>query len=174
MAKGSSLKDYQSGIIAKLEAAKTAGSEAMQSYLGVVVGDRHVLVSLRDVSETLPIVEIQPVPLVKPWFLGMSNVRGVLYAVNDLAKMQDNVSAVMSSSSRLLLMNEGVMSNVAFLVDRLVGLRRLDEMQATDAMVSDDFCFKPRAYEDADKRLWYVLDSDKLVRSKEFAAPYLS
>lgn len=174
MAKGSSLKDYQSGIIAKLEAAKSTSAEALQSYLGVVVGNRHVLVSLRDVSETLPIAEIQPVPLVKPWFLGVSNVRGVLYAVNDLAKMQDDVSTVMSSSTRLLLMNENVMSNVAFLVDKLIGLRRLDEMHATDAMVNDDFCFKPRAYEDADKRLWYVLDSDKLVRSREFSAPYLT
>jgi twitching motility protein PilI len=173
MAKSSSLREYQSGIIARLEAVKAAGAEVSQSYLGVMIGERHVLVNLQDISETSPIVEIQPVPLVKPWFLGMSNVRGVLYAVNDLAKMLDGVSTVMTSSTRLLLMNDSVVSNVAFLVDKLVGLRKLDEMQLTTNVVDDELCLKPESYEDADKRLWYVLDSDKLVRSREFSAPYL-
>ncbi len=173
MAKGSSLREYQSGIIARLEAVKAAGAEASQSYLGVVIGDKHVLVNLRDVSETLPITEIQPVPLVKPWFLGVSNVRGVLYAINDLAKMMGGVSTTLSSNTRLLLMNDNVVSNVAFLVDRLVGLRKLDDMQSAKTMVADETCLKSGTYEDAEKRLWYVLDSDKLVRSREFSAPYL-
>ncbi len=173
MAKSSSLREYQNGIIARLEAAKATGAEVSQSYLGVQIGDRHVLVNLQDISETLPIVEIQQVPLVKPWFLGISNVRGVLYAINDLSRMLEGTPTEMTSSTRLLLMNDNVVSNVAFLVDKLVGLRKLDEMQQTTDVVQDELCLKSENYEDADKRLWFVLDSDKLVRSREFSAPYL-
>ncbi|MGQ0443419.1 MAG: chemotaxis protein CheW, partial [Methylophilaceae bacterium] len=125
MAKGIQLREYQKSILERLEKVKNAEAETSSSYLGVVIGGKNVLVDLKDISETLPVVDIQAVPLVKPWFLGVSNVRGVLYAINDLAQLLENTFTQITSSTRLLLIGESVIPNVAFVADRLIGLRSL-------------------------------------------------
>ena len=181
MAKGSQLRDYQTAILARLEDAKKAGATAQAGYLGVVIGSKNVLVNLQEISETLPVSGIHRVPVVKPWFLGVANVRGVLYAINDLAQMLEHTYTNISSEARLLLMNEAITSNVAFVVDRMIGLRKLDEMKPNemklgemkpgDKAAEESVCLKAQTYQDEDNQIWYMLDCDKLVRSKEFAVP---
>jgi len=173
MAKENSLRDYQSSILARLESVKNADAEAPAGYLGVVIGGKNVLIDLQEITETLPVAEIQPVPLVKPWFLGVSNVRGVLYAINDLAQLLDNKFTTLSSNSRLLLVADGVAANVGFLVDRLVGLRNLNALKKRDDETEGSVCLKAEVYEDEESRVWHVLDCVKLAQSKEFAVPYV-
>lgn len=174
MAEKVKLRDYQKSILDRLESVKKADSEQVISYLGVVIGSKNVLVNLQDITETLPIVDIQSIPLVKPWFLGVSNVRGVLYAINDLAQMLEDVVTTISSSTRLLLLNDKLAPNVAFLAARLIGLRSLELMSKQKLSESDDLCLSPETYEDQDKRIWHVLDCNKLIHSKEFAMPYIN
>jgi twitching motility protein PilI len=173
MAKESQLREYQTSILARLENAKKAGAEAPAGYLGVVIGSKNVLVNLQEISETLPIMDIHRVPIVKPWFLGVANVRGVLYAINDLAQMLENTFTSISSNARLLLISDAVTSNVAFVVDKMIGLRKLDEMKPGKETAEENICLKAQTYQDDENRVWYMLDCDKLVRSKEFATPYM-
>ena len=172
MSKGSQLREYQTNILARLENAKKAGAEQPAGYLGVVIGGKNVLVNLQEISETLPIIDIARVPLVKPWFLGMANVRGVLYAINDLAQLLENKLTQVSSSARLLLISDSVAHNVAFLVDRLIGLRKLDEMKLQSELADESVCLKLQIYKDDENKVWHLLDCEKLVRSKDFAMPY--
>jgi twitching motility protein PilI len=171
MAKGSQLREYQTSILARLEDAKKAGAELQAGYLGVVIGSKNVLVNLQEISETLPIFDIHRVPVVKPWFLGVANVRGVLYAINDLAQMLEHTFTILSSEARLLLINDTVTSNIAFVVDKMIGLRKLDEMKLSEEVAEESVCLKLQTYRDAENRIWHMLDCDKLVRSKEFAVP---
>ena len=173
MSKQSQLREYQTSILARLENAKKAGAEPPAGYLGVVIGSKNILVNLQEISETLPIVDIHRVPIVKPWFLGIANVRGVLYAINDIAQMLENTFTSISSSARLLLLSQSVTSNVAFVVEKMIGLRKLDEMKLREEVIEDDICLKSQTYQDDENRVWYMLDCDKLIRSKEFATPYM-
>ena len=173
MSKQSQLRDYQTSILERLENAKKVGAEAPAGYLGVVIGSKHVLINLQEISETLPIMDIHRIPIVKPWFLGVANVRGVLYAINDIAQMLENTFTSISSSARLLLMSEAVTSNVAFVVEKMIGLRKLDEMKLRAELVENDICLKAQTYQDDENRVWYMLDCNKLIRSKEFATPYM-
>jgi twitching motility protein PilI len=173
MSKQSQLREYQTNILARLENAKKAGAEAPAGYLGVVIGTKHVLVNLQEISETLPIAEIHPVPIVKPWFLGVANVRGVLYAINDLAQILEDRFTSISSNARLLLISEAVTTNVAFVVERMIGLRNLNEMKPHELETAESNCLKAQTYRDDENRVWHMLDCDKLVRSKEFATPYV-
>ena len=173
MSKQSQLRDYQTSILERLENAKKVGAEAPAGYLGVVIGSKHVLINLQEISETLPIMDIHRIPIVKPWFLGVANVRGVLYAINDIAQMLENTFTSISSSARLLLMSEAVTSNVAFVVEKMIGLRKLDEMKLRAELVENDICLKSQTYQDDENRVWYMLDCNKLIRSKEFATPYM-
>ena len=172
MDKRTTLRDYQTNILARLENAKKAGAEPPAGYLGVVIGSKNVLINLQEISETLPMMDIQRVPLVKPWFLGVANVRGVLYAINDLGQLLENTFTAISSNSRLVMVSESVTSNVAFVVDKMIGLRKLDDMQVRKEALDESVCLKTQSYQDADHQVWYMLDCDKLVRSKEFVTPY--
>ena len=173
MSKQSQLRDYQTSILERLENAKKAGAEAPAGYLGVVIGSKNVLVNLQEISETLPIMDIHRIPIVKPWFLGVANVRGVLYAINDIAQMLENPLTGISSSARLLLIREAVTSNVAFVVEKMIGLRKLEEMKLREESVENDICLKSQTYQDDENRVWHMLDCDKLICSKEFATPYM-
>ncbi len=174
MAKQSLLREYQTSILARLEDAKKAGAEPPAGYLGVVIGSKNVLINLQEISETLPVMDIHRVPIVKPWFLGVANVRGVLYAINDLAQLLENTFTTISSNARLLLMSDAVTSNVAFVVDKMIGLRKLDEMKLRKEVAEETACLKMQTYQDEENRVWHILDCDKLVHSKEFATPYMA
>ena len=173
MSKQSQLREYQTSILARLENAKKAGAESSAGYLGVVIGSKNVLVSLREISETLPVADIYPVPIVKPWFLGVANVRGVLYAINDLAQLLETKLTSISSSTRLLLISEAVSTNVAFVVEKMIGLRNINEMKLHEVTAEESACLKAQTYQDDENRIWHMLDCNKLVRSKEFATPYV-
>jgi twitching motility protein PilI len=172
MAKQSSIREYQQNILSRLENAKKVGAEAPAGFLGVVIGTKNVLINLQEISETLPITDIQPVPLVKPWFLGVANVRGVLYTINDMAQIIENNLTQLTSSARLLLISDSIAANVAFLADRLIGLRKLEELTPHTELAEDSICLKKQTYQDDQNRLWHMLDCDLFVRSKEFATPY--
>lgn len=173
MSKQSQLREYQTNILARLENAKKAGAESSAGYLGVVIGSKNVLINLQEISETLPVTEIQRVPIVKPWFLGVSNVRGVLYAINDIAQLLEATFTSISSNARLLLISETVSSNVAFVVEKMIGLRNINEMKLHEVELEESACLKVQTYQDDENRIWHMLDCDKLVRSKEFATPYV-
>ncbi len=172
MAEKVKLKDYQKSILDKLDTVKGDADSASINYLGVEISGRNVLVNLLDITETLVVEDIKPIPLVKPWFLGVTNVRGVLYAINDLSQLLDSRFTEISSNTRMLLVNEDIASNVGILVDRLIGLRSLDALKKRKKS-ENIICFKQESYEDKDGQAWYMLDCERLVSSKEFEVPYI-
>lgn len=172
MAQKVTLRDYQQSILDKLDMIRADASSASINYLGVEISGRNVLVNLVDITETLVVPEVEPVPLVKPWFLGMTNVRGVLYAVNDLGQLLDNRLTEISSNTRMLLINDSIVSNVSVLVDRLIGLRNLDDLSTQDGEADNGVCFKPVSYVDDESKVWNVLDCERLASSREFEVPY--
>lgn len=172
MAANNTLKDYQATILARLEEAKKVGSAESAGSLGVVIAGKQVLVNMREISETLPVMTLFPVPLVKSWFLGVANVRGVLYAVNDIGQLISGVPTPLSASARVLLMNNDIAAHVALMVEKLIGLRKLELMQRVEAPEAPDFCMKSEAYADEAGKIWYVLDCNQLVLAKEFIQVY--
>lgn len=174
MAEKVKLRDYQKSILDRLDIVRSGATSMAASYLGVEISGRNVLVDLLDISETLVVIDIEPVPLVKPWFLGMANVRGVLYAINDLGQLLDQRFTPVSSSTRMLLINESISSNVGILADRLIGLRNLESFTLQETTEEDSICFKRVRYEDEEKRTWYMLDCEKLISSRDFETPYVT
>lgn len=174
MAEKVKLRDYQKSILDRLDVVRSGSASLTASFLGVEISGRNVLVDLLDISETLVVTDVEPVPLVKPWFLGMANVRGVLYAINDLGQLLDNRFTEISSNTRILLINESISSNVGILADRLIGLRNLETFKLLENMEEESVCFKQERYEDEEKRTWHVLDCEKLISSRDFETPYVT
>lgn len=167
------LKDYQASILAKLEQAKKTDVSTTHTYLGVRLAGNNVLVSMQDISETLPIAELYPVPLVKPWFLGVTNIRGILYSVYDLAQLLTGVKTGLSTSSRALLVHDDIASHIAIMVESVKGIRKIENMRKSERAVGFEFCMQAEVYEDESGEAWQVLDCAKLLTAKQFVQSYL-
>ena len=81
-----SLHKFQESLAARLREA--AGEPVSTSRLGLQSGARNWMLKLEDAGEIVPVPDLMPVPLTKPWFLGLANVRGVLVSVVDLSRFR--------------------------------------------------------------------------------------
>jgi hypothetical protein len=79
MSKRFNLREFQQNVLERLQ-AQVAGGGDHASTLGVQVGEDYWLVDMVDINEVLPPPPLTPVPLTKPWYCGVANVRGTLAA----------------------------------------------------------------------------------------------
>ena len=86
------------------DAASRAADAAQFARLGLLAGGQHWLVRLDDASEVVAVGAITPVPLTRPWFCGLSNIRGSLYSVIDLGQFLGGPPTVLTVEARLVLM----------------------------------------------------------------------
>ena len=84
MARRISLREFQQDLVRRLTEARVS-TETPTARLGVQIGGEHWLVRLDEAAEVMPPPVIAPVPLTQPWFRGLTNIRGNLYSVVDLA-----------------------------------------------------------------------------------------
>lgn len=168
MARTLDLRKYQEDILGRLKERTQPGEEASRSRLGVKVGQYLMLVNLEDVSEVVPVPEIHPVPLAKPWFLGMSNVRGNLYGVSDIAQFAGHPPTVATTASRVLLTHQKYKANAALLVSSLQGLRNLDQLQELDEAGSGLRWQAGRVFRDAAGDTWHELNMRELLTNPDF------
>lgn len=167
MAKRLNLQEYQENILARLKALEQSQGGATTSRLGVQIGDESWLLSLNDVGEVLPLPEIHKVPLTRPWFLGMTSIRGNLYAVTDLSAFLGGRPARLSAESRLLLAGSRFGVNAAFVIDRLFGLRNLTDMHPKKPGRKAS-PWQSGMYLDASAQEWRELNMSELLNSTAF------
>ena len=77
------LRAFQQELTTRL-AAKTA-AQVEQSRLGIACAGTQWLIRLSDAGEVIAVPPMASVPLTKPWYLGIANIRGNLYGVVDFA-----------------------------------------------------------------------------------------
>ena len=165
MATRTSLRDYQRDLAARLQ---SAGSGSAATKLGLQVGGGHWLVDLKDAGEVIPVPPITPVPLTRPWFRGVANIRGNLCSV-DFAAFLGARPAPIGEQARLLLFGARFRVGGALLVDRSLGLRNADELQPQAASGPRAAWLKGE-FSDAQGTRWQELDVAQLVADAEFLA----
>jgi twitching motility protein PilI len=161
------LQAYQKDILARLKSQAESGRSVSSSKLGVRIGGHDWLITLSDISEVLPVPDVLKVPLTHPWFLGMANVRGNLFGVTDLANYLGYPPISTTSESRVLLVHGKFAINAGLLVDRLVGLRNLEEMKI-EPEVSEKPIWQMGRYKDNSGQVWDELNLDTLLGQNEF------
>jgi twitching motility protein PilI len=127
MANREALRELQTRLASRLKAART--EEVSASWLAVTVGDRHCLFPLSQSGEIFPVSHIQVVPYAQPWFKGVTNLRGSLCGVVDLASfMGDSLNTagldLSQSDVSVVTFNAALEINCALLVGGLAGLRK--------------------------------------------------
>lgn len=165
MSKRVSLKEFQEGLAGRLKAA--ASENATTARLGFEAGGEFWLVRLEGSGEVLPSPEIQRVPLTRDWFLGVANVRGVLYGITDFGAFLGKSPAPRGPQNRLLLLGQPYAVNCALLVTRLTGLRSVSGL--SEYRTEDRFSgWTTAAWADAENRVWRELDAERLLGHESF------
>jgi twitching motility protein PilI len=157
-----SLRDYQRELAERLRQADSARSA---SKLGMQVGSQSWLVDLAEAGEILPVPPVTPVPLTRPWFKGVANVRGNLYSVVDFAAFLGEGAVAGGEQARLLLIASRVASGAALLVDRVLGLRNPSDLRAR---ANGNHQWARAEYDDTEGRRWTEIDLGQLVRHPDF------
>jgi twitching motility protein PilI len=167
MANKEALRELQSRLAEKLKAART--QERGKSWLAVECGGHGFLFPLQEAGEIFPFAPAMPVPYTSRWFMGVANLRGRLHGVVDLAgflgiRSQDPGR----DQSWFVAFNSALNINCAVMVDRLSGLRSLEQLKAQ----ADDGQAKPpfvgAHYRDENNRLWRELNLAALANESAF------
>ena len=166
MAKKASLREFQSYLANRLAGVS---ERSAASLLGVQVGSEHWLLNLADSGEVIPLLSLTSVPLTKPWFVGMANVRGNLFAVTDFSAFQGREATPQNANARLLLIGSRHGNNMALLVNRMLGLRHVNNLTPLD---SDSNSSAPlwakTVYSDPEGRHWKMLNVRALLADENF------
>ena len=164
MAKRGSLSEFQAHLASRLAGAS---QQTAAGLLGVLSGSDYWLLNLSDSGEVVPLPPISGVPLTRPWFVGIANIRGNLYSVADFSAFQGKETTPQNASSRLLLIGTRHGNNAALLVTRMLGLRNIEDMTPAAPDV-DAPTWAQHAFTDKEGRRWKMLDIRELLADERF------
>lgn len=168
MAKTLDLRKYQEDILVRIKDRSRSADASARNRLGVRAGDLRLLVRLDDVGEVLPVPEMHPVPLSKPWFLGMANVRGNLYGISDLGRFSGQAQTTLTPASRILLLHPKYKAHAALLVSAIAGLRPLDQMEEQPEAAQAGNWLGGRVFRDTAGETWQEIDIKALLALPAF------
>jgi twitching motility protein PilI len=163
------LRAFQRELATRL-AAKTA-AQVEQSRLGIACAGEQWLMRLADAGEVIGVPQLASVPLTKPWYLGIANIRGNLYGVIDFAGfLGRSVEAASpgSGGARLVLFGPRVGElRAGLVVQRVLGLRNLAELSPSDPPVPAPAWYGAR-WTGATGEAWQEIDLAQLAQDPAF------
>ena len=159
MSKRFNLREFQQQVLDRLQ-EKASASEQI-STLGVQIGKEFWLVDMTDISEVMPLPMLTPVPLTKPWYCGVANVRGNLYSIVDLCAYIKNELTPRETGNRVLLLGQRFAFNTGLLVSRVLGLRNINDWQLNEEGGE-------LRYQDGNGQIWRKLDTTQMLLQPEF------
>ena len=175
MAKREALRDLQTRLAKRLQAAQSEGLSV--DWLAVKAGGHHYLLPLAQSGEIVALGPVQPVPHTRPWFKGVLNVRGRLLGLVDLADFVAAFGgpAVLASATTTALVPASVLSlnasleiNCALQIDLLAGLRGKDAFASSSPADSAAPAWFGSCHVDAGGQSWQEINLQALAQSAAF------
>ncbi|MBW7860666.1 MAG: chemotaxis protein CheW [Rhodocyclaceae bacterium] len=164
MAKRISLREFQEKLVRQLAEAQTS---ERKTVLGVETDKESWLVDLTDTGEILPVPQLAPVPLTRPWYRGIANVRGTLYGVVDFSGFSNERLIPPGGSARLLVLSARHGTNCALLFSRASGLRSVEDFEPAGG-APDERPWVAGRLRDAQGKPWLKLDVRALIGHPAF------
>jgi twitching motility protein PilI len=170
MANREALRELQTRLAGRLQAVRSEGVSA--SWLAVKVGEKNYLFPLSQSGEIFPPTPIQVVPYARPWFMGVTNLRGVLYGVVDLARFMGGAAPVRGeqslSESSVITFHAALELNCALMVDALAGLRKREAFAGAELPPAGSPGYFGNRLTDLDGVHWQEINLQSLSQLPEF------
>lgn len=129
-----------------------------------------LMFSMDDVSEIIPIPSITRVPGVKPWLMGISNLRGTVISIADLGVfLGSKKTTATTASSRVVIVKSGEWS-YGLLVDEVIGMRHFTSENRLSLAETVTDQLRPYVTEvfDSENQTWFTFNVDALLSDAAF------
>ena len=160
--------------IADLARARKSGRRGGKEFdwQGVVfeIGGQRLVAPMGQVSEILTMPEYTSLPLVKPWMLGIANIRGRLLPLTDLSRFLQVPSQLSQMSQRKVIVidHDNVFSGL--LVDQVLGIEQFTQDQYRPEALESSSPFAPYNHGKffKDEQDWYVFMPSLLAQDLQY------
>jgi twitching motility protein PilI len=163
------LRAFQRELATRLAAKTTAQVE--QSRLGIACGGENWLIRLADAGEVIAVPQLASVPMTKPWYLGIANIRGILYGIIDFAGFLGRpVEAIAPAAGQARLVLFGPRAGelrAGLVTQRVLGLRNLAELVRSDPPTAAPAWYGAR-WTEATGEVWQEIDLAQLAQDAAF------
>jgi twitching motility protein PilI len=180
MATKEALREFQNRLNQRFQAVQATGVTA--AWLAVEAKDWALLFPLSHAGEILPWNALCSVPHVKPWFLGVANLRGNLLGIIDLVeflpvqstsgegrlKVHKARTENELAQCRLVAFNPILESGCALVIDNLIGLRTPSSFTRSESPAAGMPDYFGHVYIDAQGKHWQELNLQRLSLNPEF------
>ncbi|MGO2385615.1 MAG: chemotaxis protein CheW [Psychrobacter sp.] len=161
--------------LADLARARKSGRRGGQEFdwQGVVfeVGGQRLVAPMGQVSEVLSMPEYTSLPLVKPWMLGIANIRGRLLPLTDLSHFLQVPSRVTQMSQRKVIVIDYGNTFSGLLVDQVLGIEEFTQEQYRSEAIDPDSPFVPYNHGKffKNEQDWYVFMPSLLAQNPQYS-----
>ncbi len=171
MKKKESIHQLQERLAQRL--AVSAQSGAVATWLAIELADERFLLPLKQSGEIFSMPKINFVAHAKKWFLGVSNLRGLLFGVVDFAQFLELPQSSKENSEQgneacLVALSDIFGVNCALLVDKLLGLRSHEEFVGTRLLHEPNKPYFVSELKDKNGQVWREIDLSQLVTDNSF------
>jgi twitching motility protein PilI len=168
------LREFQAGLAERLALARTTPSTQSRLALRIAYGDaqKNYLIDLPEAGEIIAIPEVTTVPLTRPWYRGLANVRGGLVSVIDLGLYETGMPTSLDKDSRVLAFSPELKFNAGILVTRMLGLRGTSQLTERHDVSAEEQALRAgfigRSFKDQDGTTWDELSLTALAADERF------
>ena len=137
--------------------------------IGFNIGDTELVSKMGEVVEILDLPEYTKIPGVKPWVVGIANVRGSLLPLMDLKGFIDSDDLVNKKKCRVLVVRHKG-ANTGLVVDSVSGLKHFSLEEQTFELPNMDAKLKPyiKLAFNRDEKFWPVFSFHALIDDERF------
>ncbi|MGP1571536.1 MAG: chemotaxis protein CheW [Moraxella sp.] len=159
--------------LADLAKARTTGRHDNDTHqwtgIAFEVAGQKLVAPMGEISEILALPDVVPIPLTKPWLMGVANVRGRLLPLVDFAKFLGLQSHERLKNRKVLVIDEeGIFSGI--LVDQVLGILQFSESHYQARAINEDSPFAPYNHGVfvKDNKEWFVMMPSLLCASADY------
>ncbi len=138
--------------------------------VGFRLGGAKLVTSMDDVKEILAFPEYTQVPGVKPWVVGVANVRGSLLPIIDMKGYLFG-GEIKKRRDRRVIVIEYKDFNTGLIVDEVFGMRHFrerDEVTESPKLHHSVDAYVKRVYKQGEE-FWSVFDFSEMMEDERFA-----
>ncbi len=138
--------------------------------VGFRIGDSKLIASMSEVKEILDLPEYTLVPGVKPWIVGVANVRGNLLPILDMKNYLLGEDIKQRQKGRVIVIDyKGF--NTGLIVEEIYGMRHFRDSDETNDTpdVHDEISPYIRKVFKQDEDHWPVFEFNEMAQDERFA-----
>ena len=162
------LREFTTQLAEKLKAAPNTPVQPLR--LAVRIGAESYLLDMATAGEIVTTADIAPVPWTRPWYRGLTNVRGRLIGVVDLQELSGRAPLGQEQSQQILVFGPALKVNAGILISRAFGLRNIRELEELGATNNAALPWEMQRYRDLDGTVLTELDLPRLVAAEAFSS----